>query len=309
MTTKVKILTATVSGVVALAITATAICIGLNKPLSAKTSDNTLKDSTNVVVSVPTTNDISDVSSKKPNNGQITLDVGCNPTSISNNSTDNNNSQKSNNNSSINASNSSSSQKPPSVTTDTSKDTTQPKDTTPAPNPPTTSDPNYPTNPDDWTPPPPGVGTGEIISEGFENEPIDISANITTLQTSLSLIIGDELLNSGYNTLIPNAGSTKQLVEDAVKVYADTENVRLNPASYGLPKLITSYNIKIKAQGTNALESGKYIANYMKNDAIFNNLVTERLGIPKDGYVAVYQKDGYFYVLFAVIDKGYSSFN
>ena len=157
--------------------------------------------------------------------------------------------------------------------------------------------------------PPADVGTGDLISEGFENEPIDISANVTTLQTSLGFVIGDELLNSGYNTLIPNAGSTKQLVEDAVKIYANTGNVSLNPASYGLPKLIASYNIKIKAQGTNALESGKYIANYIKNDATFNNLVTQKLGIPKDGYVAVYQKDGYFYVLFAVIDKGYSSFN
>jgi len=280
MTKKAKKLTAIVSGAVAVAITVTVICIEMNKPLSTVTTENTLKSQTDIILKIPTTPGDTNMPSEQQKNQQIKLDVGGNPTlgPNTNNATNNNNSQNNSNNSNQ------ATQKPPSVTVDIIKDTTQPK---PTPTP-TITDPSYPTNPDDWTPPPSGVGTGEPISEGFENEPIDISTNITTLQTNLSFVIGDELLNGGYNTLIPNAGSAKQLVEDSVKVYAESGNVNLNPASYGLPKLIAFYNIKIKAQGTNALEAGKYIANYMKNDSTFNNMVSAKLGMPKDGYVAVY---------------------
>lgn len=151
MTSKTKNLTAAISGVVAIAITVSVICVGLKKPLPTETLNNTSKSSTNVVVSVPTTNDINNISSEKPKSMQMALDVGGNPTSKSNSSSNNNNSQNNSNSSKNNANNSSSPQKPPSVTVSTSKDTTQSKGTTPKPNSPTTSDPNYPTNPDDWT--------------------------------------------------------------------------------------------------------------------------------------------------------------
>ena len=99
------------------------------------------------------------------------------------------------------------------------------------------------------------------------------------------------------------------MVEAAIKVYAETGVITLNPANYGLPKLVGYYNAKMPANGANVAEAGDYVAKYMENDPTFNNKVKTTFNVYKDGWLSVYQKGGYFYILFAVVDKGYSSFN
>lgn len=76
MTPKRKIILGSVLGVVAVAITITALCVGLNKTIPTENPDNTSKSPTDVVVSVPTTPDITDVSTEQPSNKQIIIDVG-----------------------------------------------------------------------------------------------------------------------------------------------------------------------------------------------------------------------------------------
>ena len=193
-------------------------------------------------------------------------------------------------------------QKPPSVSVTTVPDSTVSKDTTPIPE-------NPADQPDatGWTPPPPGVGTGELIWEGAENIIIDISPTIETLQRDVGLIVGNNLLNAGYNSIYPNA-SPRDLVEDANQNYARTGIITLNPASYGIPKVVGSYNVRLPAAGTNAVEASNYISEYMKSDTVFNEKINTVFSIPKDGWLSVYQKDGYFYILFAVVDIGYSSY-
>ena len=199
-----------------------------------------------------------------------------------------------------------STQKPPSVEVNVTSDSTQAKDT--EPNPMLSTNSNYPSNPDDWTPPAPGVGTGELISSGFESIKINTDKSVETMQREIGLLVGSKLLNAGYNTLYPNAGAPQDMVEASVKNYANTGTVTLDSASYGLPKIVGYYNIKLTANGANVAEAGNYIFEYMKNDKVFNDKVKSTFTVYKDGWLSVYQKDGYFYILFAVIDKGYSSF-
>ena len=98
------------------------------------------------------------------------------------------------------------------------------------------------------------------------------------------------------------------MVEDANRNYARTGIITLNPISYGLPKVVGYYNVRLPATGTNAIEAGEYISEYMKVDPVFNEKIETVFAIPKDGWLSVYQKDGYFYILFVVVNIGYSSF-
>ena len=193
-------------------------------------------------------------------------------------------------------------QKPPSVGVTIIPDPTQPKDTSPTP-----ENPADQASPTGWIPPPPGVGTGELIWEGAENIKIDISPTVETLQRDVGLLVGNNLLNAGYNSIYPNA-SPRDLVEDANRNYARTGIITINPISYGLPKVVGYYNIRLPATGTNAVEASNYISEYMKSDTVFNDKIKTVFSIPKDGWLSVYQKDGYFYILFVVVDIGYSSY-
>ena len=76
MIPKRKFILGSVSGVFAVAITATALCVGLNKTITTENPDNISKSLTDVVVSVPTTLDITDVSAEQPSNEKTILDVG-----------------------------------------------------------------------------------------------------------------------------------------------------------------------------------------------------------------------------------------
>jgi hypothetical protein len=157
----------------------------------------------------------------------------------------------------------------------------------------------------DWTPPPPGQGI-ELISEGYENIPVNIDAWVETLQPDIAAVAGSNLLMAGYDSLYPNAIPVSQMTENAVKRFAETGDVVLKPDVYGLPGLVGYYSARITASGTNAREAGDYIAGYMMADAEFNRMADTVFSIYKDGWIAVYQRDGYFHVLFAVVDKGYS---
>lgn len=172
----------------------------------------------------------------------------------------------------------------------------------PNPQPPVASDSNYPSTPDEWQPLPPGQGTGEQIGSGFESIPIDMGAD--KLQGEVGLLAGSYLLER-YNTIYPDAETPRAMVEAAVKQYAATGQVILEPSQYGLPKLVGEYHARIKATGSNAAEAARYVADYMIGDQTFNSKIATEFSSYKDGYLAVYQKDGYFYILFAVIDKGY----
>lgn len=197
-----------------------------------------------------------------------------------------------------------SSKNKPSVSVSVTPHGTQSKSTSPTPSKSTGS--NYPTNPDGWTPPPPGQGTGSLISSGAESIPINPDSSVETLQCDLGLQVGSNLLQAGYNTLYPN-GCPEKMVEDAIKVYADIGKISFNPSKYGLPKLVGYYNAKIPAKGPNVSVAGNYIASYIENDATFKSDLKTIFSVYKDGWLSVYQKGGYFYILFAVVDKGYSN--
>jgi len=195
-----------------------------------------------------------------------------------------------------------STQKPPSIIVTSSPDGTLPKDSEPSPaNPTAQNDPNA------WTPPAPGEGTGGLIDEGFESIKVNIDKSVETFQPEMGLLVGSELINAGYNTIYPNAGAPRDMVENAVKNYATTGSITLTPTNYGLPKIVGSYNLKLATKGTNVAEASKYVFEYIKNDKLFNDKVKADFKIYKDGWLSVYQKDGYFYIIFAVIDKGYSN--
>ena len=193
-------------------------------------------------------------------------------------------------------------QKPPSAGVTIIPDPTQPKDSSPTPD-----NPADQASPTGWTPPPPGVGTGELIWEGAQNIKIDISPSVETLQRDLGYLVGSKLLDAGYNSIYPNA-SPRDLTEDANRNYASTGNITLTPESYGLPKVVGCYNARLPATGTNILEAGNFIFEYMKSDPVFNDKIKTVFSIPKDGWLSVYQKDGCFYILYVSVDIGYSSF-
>lgn len=186
----------------------------------------------------------------------------------------------------------------PSVKVDVESDGEQPKKA------PTTTTTTANTG---WTPPAPGEGTGELISSGLESIPVSSDSSVEQLQPDIGFEVGGKLIDAGYNTLYPDAGTPKDMVEDAVKSYAETGAVKLNSDRYGLPAIVGYYNIKLPVQGANAAEAANYIFNYMKNDAVFNQQVKTVFTKYQDGFLSVYQKGGYFYVLFAVINKGYSN--
>jgi len=181
--------------------------------------------------------------------------------------------------------NGNSTQPPPSVNVDVATVEFVPKDVQPNPQPP----------PDEYV----------VILEKFEDIPVSADKSIKKPQPEIGFIVGANLENAGYNTLFTNAGTPRQMVVEAVKNYADTGRVSLKPADYGLPALVGEYHVKLPVKGTNVKESAKYISDYMRNDRAFNNKVNTVFSQYKDGFLAVYQKDGHFYVLFAVIDKGY----
>lgn len=193
-------------------------------------------------------------------------------------------------------------QNPPTTSVTTVPDSPVVKDTTPI-----TTNPEYKTDSSGWTPPPPGQGTGELIWEGAENIKIDSSTSVETLQTDLGYLVGRELLNAGYNTLYPNASPGK-LVDDANMNFARTGIMTLDPASYGLPEVVGYYSAKLPVKGENIVEAGDYIFDYMKSDPIFNDKVRTVFSTPKDGWLSVYQKDGFFYILYAAVNQGYSSY-
>jgi hypothetical protein len=302
---KSKVFIAYASVALIFVIVVSVVLINFNKPVPVVTgSTETSKPTNDIIIKSPilppnthseAQNPIENQNEKAP-----ILDVSGNPVSKLPNKTG---SVKPTENPNKTTSSNPSTPKPPSADALVTPDGTQPKGDEPNPtNPADQNDPNG------WTPPPPGVGTGELISQGAESIKIDINTSIETLQRAVGLQVGSNLLNAGYNTLYPNAGAPQDMVEAAVKNYANTGTVTLNPVSYGLPKIVGHYNIKLTAQGTNVSEAGKYIFEYMKNDKNFNDMVKSTFNVYKDGWLSVYQKDGYFYILFAVIDKGYSSF-
>ncbi|MHB8964269.1 MAG: hypothetical protein ACYC5K_14070 [Saccharofermentanales bacterium] len=191
---------------------------------------------------------------------------------------------------------------PPSANVTTVPDNPVPTAATPdADNPSDASD------PDDWTPPPPGEGIGEQITVGFESIPVDTNSSIEKLQVEVGLQTGTLLLEGGYYTLYPNA-SPMRLVEDAIVGFARENKIVLNPADYGLPKVVGVYSAVIPAQGTNVLEAADAVFEFMKNDDVFNQKVETVFSEPKDGWLSVYQRNGYFYILYVVVDIGYSGF-
>ncbi|MHB1454212.1 MAG: hypothetical protein ACYCYM_09725 [Saccharofermentanales bacterium] len=193
-------------------------------------------------------------------------------------------------------------QKPPSAAVTVVPDSPVPKDTTPVP-----ENPEDRQTADGWTPPPPGEGTGDLIWEGAENIPIDGSAAVEALHRELGFYVGNGLIEAGYTSIYPNA-SPRDLVEDAARVYARTGNIVLNPASYGLPKVVGYFAVRLPATGSNVVDAGNTIIEYMKSDAVFNQKVQTVFSVTKDGWLSVYQKDGYFFILFVVVDIGYDSF-
>jgi hypothetical protein len=194
-------------------------------------------------------------------------------------------------------------QKAPSAVVTIIPDTTKPKTTTPAP-----SNPQDKTDPTGWVPPPPGVGAGALIWEGAENIAINTAKSVETLQRDLGLLVGSLLLEEGYSSLYPNA-SPRDLTEDANKNYARTGNLVLNPSAYDLPKVVGTYSVKLPATGSNIFEAADFILEFMKSDPKFNEKVRTVFATPKDGWLSVYQKDGYFFILYVAVDIGYSSFD
>lgn len=176
-------------------------------------------------------------------------------------------------------------QRPPSVIVEEATIPAETKDAQPNPQPP----------PDEIV----------VVSEGADSIPVNADKSIEKLQPEIGLLVGTNLENAGYNTLFMNAGLPRQMVEDAVKNYAQTGRVSLNPANYNLPALVGEYHVRLPVRGTNAPQAAKAISDHMRNDRAFNDKVATVFNQYKDGFLAVYQKDGYFYVLFAVIDKGY----
>ena len=215
-------------------------------------------------------------------NSKINLDVGGDPNNRPDNNPDNavyTNSEDSNNSGDY------ATQKPPSVDVKVVTPELEPKDAQPNPKPP----------PDEFV----------VVSEGFEKIPISSDKSIDMLQPEIGLLIGSNLERAEYFTLFTNAGAPRQMVEDSVKHYAYTGSVSLNPASYGLPALVGEYHIKLPVRGANVKEAAKHISDHMRNDKAFNDKVNTVFSQYKDGFISVYQKDGHFFVLFAVIDKGY----
>jgi len=319
ITKKAKILTASISGISVITMMAVLLIMTpSNLPPNGNTNnpDDPTNSPNDLIVSVPSASDITDGSAEQSSkelmdNDLIQLDVGGNP--------NNEPSKKTNPSDFVETSNSitststnptqaiqpkptSTQQKPPSVGVTIIPDPTEPKDTSPTPD-----NPEDQASPTGWTPPPPGVGTGELIWEGAENIKIDISPSVETLQRDVGLLVGNNLLNAGYNSIYPNA-SPRDLVEEAIMNYARTGIITLNPANYGLPEVVGYYNVKLPATGTNVVEAGEYISECMKVDPVFNEKIETVFAIPKDGWLSVYQKDGYFYILFVVVDIGYSSF-
>lgn len=182
-------------------------------------------------------------------------------------------------------------------------DATKPKTATPNP-----SNPQDKSDPTGWVPPQPGEGAGVLIFEGPESIAINTDKSVETLQRDLGLLVGYLLLEEGYNSLYPNA-SPRDLAEDANKNYARTGNLVLNPSLYDLPKVVGTYSVKLPATGTNSIEAADYISEFMKSDPVFNEKVRTVFATPKDGWLSVYQKDGFFYILYVAVDIGYSSFD
>lgn len=185
--------------------------------------------------------------------------------------------------------------------------TTVPDNPVPTAATPDADNPSDASNPDDWTPPPPGEGTGEQITIGFDSIPVDTNSSIEKLQAEIGLQTGTLLLEGGYYTLYPNA-SPMRLVEDAIVGFARENKIVLNPADYELPKVVGVYSAVIPAQGTNVLEAADAVYEFLKNDDVFNQKVETFFSEPKDGWLSVYQRNGNFYILYVVVDIGYSGF-
>ena len=240
-----------------------------------------------VTISVPSVKpDGNSKSTEKPvdssvPDGVAMLDVGGNPNGSSNVPSGTNSGNSATNNYSETVDNPSQNQ--PFVDVGVVPDAVENKDEPPNPQPP----------PDGFVQVPP--------------EPINPDKSVEKPLTEIGLLVGANLEKAGYNTLFLNAGSPREMVENAVKNYAQTGNVTLNPSAYGLPELVGEYHIKLAVKGVTITESAKYISDYMIADKAFNDKVKTVFNQYKDGYLSVYQKDGNFYVLFAVIDKGYVS--
>jgi len=319
ITKKAKILAASFSGVAVLCIMAALLFMNPSNPLpkgNTNNPDNPVNSSSDLGISFPSIQDTADGSAEQTSKESITkdlirLDVEGTPENKPINQKNPSDFVETSNSIASTSADSkqtsqptptASQQKPPSTDVTITPDSTVSKDTTPI-----SENPTDQTDSTGWTPPPPGVGTGELIWEGAENIPIDISPAVETLQRDVGLLVGNNLLNAGYNTIYPNA-SPRDLVEDANRNYARTEIITLDPANYGLPKVVGSYNVRLPAVGTNTVEASNYISEYMKSDTVFNDKIKTVFSIPKDGWLSVYQKDGYFYILFAVVDIGYSSY-
>ena len=301
-----KAVLAGISVAVAAAILATvfvALRQGGANPIAQLDSDSA--SSARTVSVPPITRQTSGASAEKENAGSqaaAALDVGGNPVKQTAAGGETAANQNGSTGSGSSKSGTASTAKGPTTTVSQQPDGTQSKTSTANPNNPADG------TADGWTPPPPGVGTGALIGSGSESVKIDTNPSVETLQRTLGLLVGSQLQNDGYTTLYPNAGSVRDLVESAIQKYADTGAIQLDTSSWGLPSLVGYYNVRVSAQGSNAAEAAIYIADYMEKDFVFNDKVSLVFNVAKDGWLSVYQKDGYFYILFAVVDKGYSSF-
>ena len=261
------------SGVILLALVIVIVCIAVNhdQPQSQlKTTSSEGNTSVNL------------------ENGDNQSDPGPNP----NNSkvTSQNNNSSSQNTTSV------SPQKPPSTTITVDKDKTESKNTTPSP-----SKPADPTTPgDDW-PPPPGTGMGDLISEGFDKVPVNPDKSVETEQENIASVIKNHFAEDKvYNSF--DAGEVMDFVLDGVKNYAKTGTVNLNPSKFGLPKVTGQYQAKIQAKGTNAQAAGDYVYDYLKSDQTFQSKLKGEFGNGNYGYLSVYQKGGYYYILAVMVD-------
>ena len=281
-----------IAGLLLLSLILSLVFIKPTKDKSKEESHIPLETESEMTIDVPEFNPTPiDGDSDKKNKAETTdtqnranLDVGGN----SGDSTESANGNSSNN-TVVGDSNDNPAQNPPSVDVNVETVGVEPKDAQPEPQ-----------------PPKPKEGY-EIDIDKYENIPVDCNPSVEESHIAMGLVVGSNLEKAGYYSLYTNAGAPREMVIDAVKNYAYTGNVSLTPSNYSLPALVGEYHVKLQVKGSNVAESAEYISDYMKNDKAFNDKVNTVFSQYKDGFLSVYQKDGYFYVLFAVIDKGYTN--
>ena len=273
------------------------LSVGKDAPISLQTSPaSTESISIEDETADSSVSDETDESAETSGEEGVDVDVGGNPGRRPEVSTVTSADETTSHNDTVSA------QLPPSTTITTQKDDVQSKDTEPKHPPVESQNTDYPNNPNDWIPPPPGVGTGDQLNSGYEHIIVSPDKSIVALHEDIAAVVTSNLANSGYFADFW-AGEVKNFVVDAVQNYAETDKIILHPEKYSLPKVTAQYNVKINAKGTNAKEAGNYVYDYLIHDQVFKDKINGEFANGNRGYLSVYQSDGYYFILAVMVDK------